>query len=154
MKNVKCALSIIALTLSISNVHALSYECEINGQTVYQSRPCEGVAYPEHLTNGSRYGGTNISLTDLLAARGAAAENLRNAQDRLARHNRRLQAEQTDNARESAKQATRGHHSKKAAESRQYEAFDKKPGINYSEVYNRSRANEYESAARNIAPAQ
>lgn len=75
MNNLKITISLIVLATTATNTYAVSYECEVDGEIIYQPKPCEGVVYPENLTKESRYGGTNVSLSDLLTARGAVLEN-------------------------------------------------------------------------------
>ncbi|MGR8935156.1 MAG: hypothetical protein ACU837_12315 [Gammaproteobacteria bacterium] len=135
MKNVTNGFAIAALTLFAFNVQALSYECEADGQTVYQSRPCEGVAYTKNLINASRYGGTNMTLTELLAARGAASESIRQADERIARHNRQMQEE--DVGKEGSSPVTDDYHLKNAQVQSQYDVRTKQRDLNASTVYNR-----------------
>lgn len=84
MKTIQRFAAMAAFILTATDVYALSYECKVNGELIYQPHPCDGVTYSENLTQTSRYGGTNVSLSDLLAV-GGATESQRNAEKRTER---------------------------------------------------------------------
>lgn len=129
----------LGTALTAFEAGAVSFECEINGHIVYQSTPCTGVKYPKNLTQPSLYGETTLS--DQLAARGAAAEAAKNADAMVAAQNRRLQAEY-----QAEQQYLRTLN--RAEEYRVLEAQGIRNNNKLMETIGRNRAQEFENAVR------